>query len=426
MKGIGKQMISEKKLSNGITVIMEKIDYVQSVAVGIFFRAGAVDETSEKSGISHFIEHMMFKGTEKRSAKEIAEDVDIIGGNINAFTGKENTCYYIKTITENMEAGIEILADMINNSVFDGSEMEKEKNVVLEEMKMIEDTPDELSIDILGETVLKNVRTGKSIIGTKESVKSIKRDDIINCIDEYYSAGNMVISISGNMDIFKTVSILEKYFSGIKEGVTTRPKENYIHVPDYVYKHREIEQTHIALGNKGYAYEDKDHYAMILYSNILGGSMSSRLFQKVREEKGLAYTVQAFSSSYVDNGYFTVYAAVGHDKTEEAIEAIREELIRFKNDGVGENELKMTKEQIKGNFIFGQESVNKRMFTAGRNKLLLDKFISDQEVISKVENVTEDDIMRMAEELGRLEEYTAVILSGEDFNPEDLMKGKIS
>lgn len=419
-------MVIEKKLSNGITVVMEKITYVQSVATGVFFKAGAVDETIEKAGISHFIEHMMFKGTNKRSAKQIAEDVDIIGGTINAFTGKENTCYYIKTIDENMEAGIEILADMINNSVYDEREIEKEKNVVLEEMKMIEDTPDELAIDLLSETVLKNVNTGKSIIGTKDTVVSFTRNDITVYTDKHYAAGNIVISLSGNFDVDETMEILEKYFSGIKPGSTKRDSENYVYEPDYVFKQRDIEQTHLALGYKGVAYEHEDRFAMTLYGNILGGSMSSRLFQKVREEKGLAYTVQAFSSSFVDNGYFTVYAAVGHDKTEEAVEAIRDELILIREKGVTDHELKMTKEQIKGNYIFGQENINKRMFSSGRNKLLLGKFISDKEILSQVDRVTKDDIMRMAEELGRLDDYTAVILSNENFSPQALLKGNQS
>jgi len=404
-------MITERKLSNGITVVMEKITYVQSVAVGIFFKAGAVDERPEKAGISHFIEHMMFKGTETRSAKKLAEDADMIGGAINAFTGKENTCYHIKTITENMEAGVEILADMINNSVFDEVEIEKEKHVIIEEIHMIEDTPDELSVELLGESILKSVRTGKSIIGTPETVSSIKREEIIKYIDEYYSAGNIVISVSGNIDEDKTVDVLNQYFSHIKKGSTQRYHEEYIYIPEYIYKRRDIEQTHIALGNIGKAYEDEDHYAMVVYSNILGGSMSSRLFQEVREEKGLAYTVQSFSSSYVDNGFFTIYAAVGHEHTEEAIEAIKEVLVDLRENGVSEYEIKMTKEQIKGNYIFGQESINKRMFSAGRNMLLLGKFISDNEILSKVEKVSNEDIMRMAENLGYLEDYSAVLLS---------------
>ena len=416
-------MVIERKLSNGITVVIEKISYVQSVAVGVFFRAGAIDETAKKSGISHYIEHMMFKGTEKRSVKKLAEDVDMIGGMINAFTGKENTCYYIKTISENMEEGVEILADMINNSVFDEEEMEKEKNVVLEEMKMIEDTPDELAIDILGETVLKGLNTGKSIIGTKESVLSISRDDILDYIKNYYCAGNIVISVAGNTDVEKTVQMLEKYFSNIDEGATKREHQEFIYKPGHIYRQRDIEQTHIALGYKGLAHEDKDHYALSLYSSILGGSMSSRLFQNLREERGLAYSVQAFSSSYVDNGYYAIYVAVAHEKTEEAIEAIREELIKFKQNGVSDYELKMTKEQIKGNYIFGQENINKRMFSSGRNKLLLDKFISDQEIIEKVENVSKNDIMRMAEEMASLEDYTAVILSSKEVDPEKLLKG---
>lgn len=416
-------MLIERKLSNGVTVVIEKIDYVQSAAVGVFFKAGAVDEPADQAGISHFIEHMMFKGTEKRTAKQIAEDVDMIGGAINAFTGKENTCYYIKTISENLKEGIEILGDMTRNSLYDPEEMKKEKNVIFEEMKMIEDTPDEYAIDILSETVLKGVSTGKSIIGTQETVGSITRDNIIDYMNQYYIAENIVISISGNVDVDETVSILEEYFGQIPQGKTHRLHENYSYKQDFVYKQRDIEQTHIALGYEGFAYEHDDRYALTLYSNILGGSMSSRLFQKVREEKGLAYTVQAFPSSFVDNGYFIIYAAVGHDKAAEATEAIRGELVRFRDGGVSDYELKMTKEQIKGNYIFGQESVNKRMFATGRNKLLLNKIVSDEEVLAKVESVTKDDIMRMAEKYSRLDEYTPVILSRENIDPKSIIKG---
>ena len=415
-------MIIEKRLTNGAKVVMEKIDYVQSVATGIFFKAGAVDEKPEHSGISHYIEHMMFKGTYKRTAKQIAEDVDMLGGSINAFTGKENTCYYIKTIKENFEQGVEILSDMINNSQYDAAEMEKEKKVIIEEMKMIEDTPDEYAIDILGETVLNGYDTGKSIIGTRESVSGIQRDDLINYINDYYLAGNIVISMSGNIDVENAVDILERFFGNIKGGSTKRPQQGFEYKSDHVYKYKEIEQTHIALGNKGCSYDDDGRFPMTLYSNILGGSMSSRLFQKVREEKGLAYTVQAFPSSYVDNGYFTIYAGVGHDKAEEALDAIKEELIKLRDEGVSDYELKMTKEQIKGNYIFGQENINKRMFAAGRNMLLLNRFVSDEEILEKVENVTKDDIMKVADDLSRLEDYTAVILSKEKYDPKQLLQ----
>ena len=397
----------EKKLSNGITVVLEQLPYVQSAAVGIWVKAGAVDEKTHP-GISHYIEHMMFKGTENRTAKEIAEDIDRIGGNINAFTGKESTCYYVKTLATHLDDSIDVLSDMFNNSLFDPEEMEKEKSVVLEEMKMVEDSPEDLGHDLIAEAVFRGGTLGNSIIGTKESVSSITRDDILNYLGRRYTAENMVISIAGNIDENEVIKHLEECFGGLAGGIEVREPVITEFKPEIVNRKKDIEQTHLLFGKKGTALDADDYYSYLLYNSILGGGMSSRLFQNVREDKGLAYSVYSMNSAHVDEGMFVIYAAVGGDKEKEATKAIDEELRRMATEGITEEELDKVKEQNKGHYIFGQESVASRMFSMGKNTLLLGKTFSAEEIMDGINSVCQDDIIRIAKQNEDLSAYSKV------------------
>ena len=406
-------MITEKKLSNGITVVMEQLPYVQSAAIGVWARAGAVDEV-EHAGISHYIEHMMFKGTKNRTAKEIAEDIDKIGGSMNAFTGKEATCYYIKTLATHLDDSIEVLSDMFNNSLFDPEEMEKEKKVVLEEMKMVEDSPEDLGHDLLSESVFKGGSLGNSVIGTKESVTSISRDDILNYLGRRYISENMVISVAGNIDENEVIKQLEDGFSGITCGLEERKPIITEFKPEIVSRKKDIEQTHLFFGRKGTALDSDDYFAYLLYNSILGGSMSSRLFQNVREDKGLAYSVYSMKSSYVNEGIFTIYAAVGSDKEADASKAIDEELRKIADEGITEEELDKVKEQSKGHYIFGQESVGTRMFSIGRNTLLLGKTFTAEEIMDGINLVQQDDIIRIAKQNADLSAYTKVKINKDE------------
>ncbi|MBR1990258.1 MAG: insulinase family protein [Firmicutes bacterium] len=384
--------ISIRKLDCGVRVIMEKIDHVKSAAFGVWVKAGAIYETPANAGVSHFIEHMMFKGTETRNARQIAEDIDKIGGQINAFTGKEATCYYVKTIGTNLEKGAEVILDMLNNSVFDKHEMTKERKVICEEIKMIEDQPDDLAHDTVTELLFKGNPLGKSIIGTPTSLRGISRNVMVEYKEREYTRDSVVVSVAGNFDEDAFCAYLEDKFTGLGASKTVEKAELVPYRPSFRTIVKDIQQSHICLAAKGLALDDERYYSMSLLNNIMGGSMSSRLFQNIREEKGLAYSVFSMASSFSNDGYFNIYAGVGHDKIKDAMGGILEELDILDREGVTEEELSMAKEQMKANYIFGQENVASRMFANGKNLALLDRIFTAEEVIEGIDSVTMEDI----------------------------------
>jgi predicted Zn-dependent peptidase len=407
-------MILKKQLSNGMVVVSEYLPYVQSAAIGVWIRAGAADESptgAPAAGISHFIEHMMFKGTKTRSAKAIAEDIDRIGGSINAFTGKEATCYYVKTLSSHLGKSIEVMADMLNNSVFDPVEMEKERSVIIEEMKMIEDSPDDIGHDLIGEQVFADSPLGHRIIGTPESVSSVSAEDALAYIRDRYTANGIVLSLAGNFVEDEVTELFERFFGGIGGSTETRTIPFVPHTPRSVRREKDIEQTHIFFGERGVKLTSDEYYSFLLYNSILGGGMSSRLFQNIREEQGLAYSVYSSASSFVDDGLLTIYAAVAGDKEEAAADAIRAEVERLAKEGVDDDELNKAKEQNKGHYIFGQESVGSRMFAAGKNMLLLDRVFSAEEIMKGIDAVTKDDIARIAGRYADIASYSRVVIS---------------
>jgi predicted Zn-dependent peptidase len=422
-------MVEIKTISNGITIASEYLPYVQSVSAGIWVRAGAVDETpdiegdnlkaSRQPGISHFIEHMMFKGTERRNAKELAEAVDRVGGSSNAFTSKEATCYYVKSLSENLLETVDVLTDMMTGSLFDAEEMEKEKNVVYEEMKMTEDSPEDLAHDLLEESVFEGVPLGNRIIGTPESVASVTRDDILHYLGERYTSDNIVFSVAGNFDEAALIAKLEADFSGIGPGSSVRSGAAVTNPPTFQSREKDIEQSHIFLGRRGVEFESDDYFAFMLFNSLLGGGMSSRLFQSIREEKGLAYSVYSVNSSYVDDGFFHIYAGVGEDNEAPAIEAIREELELLAQGGVDEDELAKEKVHNKGQYIFNQENTGSRMFAAGRNVLLLGHTYTPEEIIAGINAVSREDISRIAGQYADLAGYSAVIIGKKELTKEE-------
>ncbi|MBP6491743.1 MAG: insulinase family protein [Clostridia bacterium] len=412
-------MIINKKLNCGVRIVMEEIPYVQSVSVGIWVKAGSVDETAKNSGISHFIEHMLFKGTENRSAKRIAEDVDRIGGQINAFTGKEATCYYLKTLATNVDKAADILIDMFINSKFDEEEMEKEKRVVCEEIKMIEDSPEDDAHDIIGELIFKGNPLAKSIIGTPKSLEGINRTAIKKYISDEYTRDNIVISICGCFNQEHVCELFDSKLTELNSNKAEKVFEETDYKPNYKMKVKDIEQSHICLGLKGLPLDDERYYSLALLNNIMGGSMSSRLFQNIREEKGLAYSVYSMSSSFSNTGYFNIYAGVSHDKIKDAVIGIQDELKLLKTDGVTADELQTAKEQLKGSYIFSLENVNGRMFSIGKNMLLLNKIYTPEEIMAHIDTVTMEDIKNISEMITDIHQYSGVLIGR---NKVDLKK----
>ena len=415
-------MITIKKLNCGTTVIMEKSDRVQSAALGIWVKAGASDEWDDVSGVSHFIEHMMFKGTDNRTAKQIAEDVDKIGGVFNAFTGKEATCYYIKTLSSNICKGAEILLDMLTGSRFDQEEMDRERKVICEEIKMVKDTPDDDVYDTISELVASGNPLGRSILGTPESLAGIDRSKLVDYRDQMYARDSIVVAVAGNFDEEAIEAIFEDRLTSLRAEKPKKEIELKPYQQSFNVKVRDIEQTHICLATPGIALDDPRYYTFVLLNSIFGGSMSSRLFQNIREQKGLAYSVCSMNlfSSYW--GFFSIYAGVSPEKAEEALDAIHYELDTLREGGVTEEELAMAKEQMKSSYIFGLESVNSRMFSIGKNKLLLDRVYSEEEVLSSFDRVTRDDIREAAEMIGDYSSYCGAAVTGKDFDLERIVK----
>lgn len=414
-------MITKRNLGSGIELIMEKIPYVRSVSVGIWVKAGSVNENEINSGISHFIEHMLFKGTEMRSARDIAGDIDKIGGQINAFTGKESTCYYVKVLDTHVEDGIEILMDMLFNSKFDIDEMEKEKAVIYEEINMYEDSPEDTVHDMLSEVIFDGHPLGKPIIGTYDTINAFTRNNILDYIQENYGINNLVISVSGNFDEEKLIDTLDKNISKYLWENQILIPEIPVYKPGYKMKKKDIEQAHICLGIKGLPLDHEDYYALSILSNIMGGSMSSRLFQRIREEKGLAYSVYSYTTSYVKDGVFAIYAGVNPKQLKETSKLMVEEVNLLREKGVSEEELMTAKEQLKGNYILSLESVSGRMASIGKSQLLLKKVYTPDEVIELINKVSMDDINKVIKRVTDINQYSAAVVAKGEVTFEELI-----
>jgi len=378
-------MLNKYKLRNGIRVVCENIPYVRSVSIGIWVGTGSQNENPRNNGVSHFIEHMLFKGTEKRSAAEIAASIDNIGGQLNAFTGKECTCFYAKTLDEHIEIAVDVLSDMLLHSVFSPKDIVLEKKVILEEIGMYEDSPEELVHDILTETVWGGNPIGYPILGTARSLRGINRDVLTGYVDEHYIPGNIVISVAGNYNEDSLKDILERYFGEWK--AKDAPKNGKTTVgfrSETCVREKDTEQVHICIGFEGIRNGDDKMYPLLAVNNIFGGGMSSRLFQKIREKKGLVYSIYSYPTTYNDAGLFTIYAGMKPENLGHVTELIYEEIRLLQKKGFTAQELQKSKEQLKGNYILGLESTSSRMNSIGKSELLLGYINTPDEILKKI------------------------------------------
>ena len=360
-------MIYTKRFENGLRLIINKMDYLMSVTAGAIVKTGSYNETESENGISHFIEHTLFKGTKKRTAFEISDHIDRIGAQINAFTSKELTCYYTKSTSDHLEDALDVLSDIFFDSVFDKDELEKEKGVVIEEINMCDDTPEDLLLDLLAQSYYGKDGLGRPILGPAKNVRGFTEKDIRAYMDKYYTADNVVISIAGNLDVDKTVGLVERLFATKfhtgKSAPQTLTKST---VRQNLHKYKKIEQAHIGVAMEGLPINHPSVDAYSVANTVLGGGMSSRLFQKIREELGLAYSVYSYPSSYKDNGVLEIYAGVNSASRDTAVSAIIDEVMRFKKDGVTESEFVRGREQIKSAFVMGRESTASQMLLYGK------------------------------------------------------------
>lgn len=408
----GTSLINKYTCKNGVRIVLEEIPYVRSVAIGVWIGTGSRDEDSNNNGISHFLEHMFFKGTKNRSARDIAESFDSIGGQVNAFTSKEYTCYYAKVLDEHAKYAMEILADMFFNSTFDEEELKKEKNVVLEEIKMYEDTPDDIVHDLLSQASYGDHSLGYPILGTNETLLSFNGDDLREYMNDLYIPENIVISIAGNVDE-AFINEVENYFG---EFTTTSKKTEYKKPVFYnkkISKKKETEQAHLCIGYDGLQIGDKDIYNLIVLNNVLGGSMSSRLFQDVREERGLAYSVFSYHSAFRDSGLLTIYGGTGSDQIDELFDTIQKSLNFLKEKGITEKELLNSKEQMKGSLMLSLESTNSRMSRNGKNELLLRRHRTLDEIIERISEVNIESVNTLGRQLFT-DKYSLALISPSD------------
>ncbi|WP_054635337.1 pitrilysin family protein [Thalassobacillus sp. C254] len=391
-------MVNKITLDNGVRIVSEQIESLRSVSIGIWVGTGSRNEEKEENGISHFLEHMFFKGTEKRNPQEIAESFDQIGGQVNAFTSKEYTCFYAKVLDEHAPKALDVLSDMFFHSTFDTEELVKEKNVVLEEIKMVDDTPDDIVHDILGEASYGNHPLGLPILGTADTLNAFSRETLQGYLERYYTGENVVISIAGNIkeDMIDQISTI---FSELKPKGADKNIEKPAFLTNKMAREKETEQAHLCLGYPGVPAGDESIYALALLNNVLGGSMSSRLFQEIREKRGLAYSVFSYHSSFQDNGMLTIYGGTAPDHLDELFDATVNCIKDLRKKGLTKKELTNGKEQLKGNLMLSLESSNSRMSRNGKNELLLGYHRSLDEVIQQINKVTEEDVLKVASEV---------------------------
>ena len=380
-------------LKNGLRIVTEKLDGVNSVSVGVMIQNGSRNETLDINGISHFIEHMFFKGTYKRNAKEIAEEIENVGGQINAFTSKEFTCYYIKALSTHLDISLDVLSDMLLNSKFDENDIEKEKGVVIEEINMNEDSPVEVLDDIHSKASFEDNSLSYPILGTIDKIKKLKREDIINFIEEKYTPYNSVISICGKFDEKEVIKLVEEFFGKWESKNVYKPKYEPSNIKsNSVFLKKDIEQLHIALGLQGLPFEDNRGYALVLLNNIFGGGASSILFQKVREELGLCYSIYSYIQPFQKSGLIGIYVGLSKEYADKALEVIKREIEKFSNNGITEEQLKINKEKIKANYILGLESTSSKMFANAKSLLLRNEIRTEEEVIKKIDAISKEDI----------------------------------
>ncbi|WP_294371486.1 pitrilysin family protein [uncultured Clostridium sp.] len=386
-------MFNMYTLENGLRVVTEKIEHLNSISVGVMVQNGSRNEKNDINGISHFIEHMFFKGTKKRTSKEIMEEIENVGGQINAFTSKEATCYYVKALNTHLDLSLDILSDILLNSKFDPEEIEKEKGVVIEEINMSQDSPEDVLDDAHSEACFGNSSLGNPILGTADLVRSFTQEKIIKFIKEKYTPYNSVISVCGKFDDKELRELIEKNFGEWKSETVYKPKYEEIQIQSgSKYAKKEIEQLHISLGLKGLPYGDEYNYPLVILNNVFGGGASSILFQKVREELGLCYSIGSYLQPFQGVGTVNIYAGLNKNYGEKALEVIDRELSLFVKNGITDRQLEINKEKIKANYILGLESTSSRMFANAKSYLFRNKVKTQEFVIETIDKINKDDI----------------------------------
>ena len=390
-------MFDHWTLENGLHVVGERLPYLRSVSIGVWMRVGSMMETPAENGLSHFLEHMVFKGTEKRSTRDIAEEMDAVGGQMNAFTGKDCTCFYAKVIDEDLPLAVDILSDMTLHASLDEAEFKKERGVILEEISMEEDSPEDVVHELLSRIQFGNQAAGMPILGPAEQIAAYTRDDLANYRARHYHPENCVVALAGNYDPEQVLALIQQYFGEWKKSGQRQTVPPMQPIPGQkAAKEKDTEQLHICLGYPGTFLGSDELYPMSVMNNLLGGAMSSRLFQKIREEMGMAYSIYTYPSTYVGCGTFAVYAGVSPKNGHAVLDETLKQFDLLCRDGVTEKEFREAKNQLRGSYLLGLESPGSRMQSMGRGQLHLDRCRTPEETVAKIEAVTIESVNAVA------------------------------
>jgi predicted Zn-dependent peptidase len=384
-------------LENGVRVITETMPHVRSVSVGVWIGSGSRRETSEQNGLSHFIEHMLFKGTERRSAEDIARSVDSIGGNLDAFTAKELVCFNTKVLDEHLSLAFDVLADLVLHPMFRDEDIAREKGVILEEIKMEADSPDYLVHEIFSANFWKDHPLGKPILGTRESVKRFDRDMIRGFYDSVYTASDLLVTAAGNLTHERLVNLVREHFESLPPDGSTRTETiPSTHARIALRNKKSLEQVHMCLGVPSYPLPHQERFSCYVMNTLLGGGMSSRLFQNIRERQGLAYAVFSELNPYRDTGCLSIYAGTSVESAPKVVASIIKEFRQLKQEPVGEEELRRAKDHLKGSLMLSLESTSARMSNLARQEMYFGRFFSLDEMVESIEQVTGEDVQRIA------------------------------
>ena len=398
-------------LPNGLTVLTERMEHMRSVAMGVWIKSGSRCEPAEANGISHFVEHMLFKGTRSRSAQAIAREMDSIGGNLDAFTGKETICFNVKSLADHVPIALDVLADLVLNPIFASTDIERERGVILEEIKIDEDNPDVLVHELFTQSFWKDHPLGKPILGTSKTVGRVDQQSLSGYHGDRFHGGNMIFSAAGNLDHDQFTEAVAQKFSTLAGGETLNELPAPASSARILLRNKKsLEQVQICLGVPAPPITDENRYATLILNTVLGGGMSSRLFQTIREERGMAYSIYSDLSPYRDTGTLCVYAGTSAGKALEVVELILEEFRRLKQEPLSEEELTRAINQVKGNILLGMESSNARMANLARLEMYFHEFITVDEIIARIGEVQAAQVQTMAQRLFDSEQVAVTLL----------------
>lgn len=403
--------VNKSTLSNGLRIVTEHIESVKSVSVGIWVKTGGRNETEKQAGITHFLEHMLFKGTDSRSSYDIALSMESVGGYLNAFTSSEYTCYYARCVNTQIDRALDVLSDMVLHPSFPEEEVEKEKKVVIEEMKMYRDSPDDFLFEEFNAKIFEGHELGRPVLGYEESVSAFSRQDLYDYMRDRYFPGNLLISVAGNVEHDKVVEIVEEYFEKLEAKDANEEEQP---LPEFKNENitltKPIEQTHYIYGRRALNFDHEDKYLLLMANIVLGGGMSSRLHQNVREKYGYCYSIQTFNQSYTDTGMWGIYVGTDKDYVDHVRELIKKELKQMQDEPVPQKELDEAKAQLKGKLLLSQESTSNRMTRLAKSELYFGRFVTLDELVDNIDAVTSEQIQTFVQDFFNEKNFMEAIL----------------